>query len=155
MGLGQRIEERLAALKISQAELARRAGVPQTTMNSLIRGNHRSSPHLVRIAQALETTPAYLVGQTDDPSAVGPSGPSLSASAIELLGYFESLPPVERAALLTVARAMCRPGGTATFHEAGAVYRAEERRPRSKLREERGEYEASLRGEPQPETQAR
>ncbi len=69
MRLGIRIEERLKALKLSQAELARRAGVPQTTVNSLVRGDSRTSPHLIRIAQELQTTPAYLSGATDDPSA--------------------------------------------------------------------------------------
>lgn len=69
MTLGERIEERLKALELSQAELARRARVPQTTMNGLIRGNSRTTPHLIRIAQALETTAAYLMGETDDPKA--------------------------------------------------------------------------------------
>ncbi len=69
MRLGIRIEERLKALKLSQAELARRASVPQTTINSLVRGNSRTSPHLIRIAHELKTTPAYLTGATDDPSA--------------------------------------------------------------------------------------
>jgi transcriptional regulator with XRE-family HTH domain len=69
MTLGGRIEERLKALDLSQAELARRARVPQTTMNGLIRGNSRTTPHLIRIAQALETTAAYLMGETDDPKA--------------------------------------------------------------------------------------
>lgn len=69
MTLGGRIEARLKALDLSQAELARRARVPQTTMNGLIRGNSRTTPHLIRIAQALETTAAYLMGETDDPKA--------------------------------------------------------------------------------------
>lgn len=72
MSLGARIEERLNALGMSQAELARRANVPQTTMNGLIRGNSRTSPHLIQIALELQTTPAYLTGATDDPLAEFP-----------------------------------------------------------------------------------
>jgi transcriptional regulator with XRE-family HTH domain len=64
--IGPRIEIRLRELGMSQAELARRAGVPQTTINGLIRGNSRTTPHLIRIAQALATTPAYLTGETDN-----------------------------------------------------------------------------------------
>ena len=72
MGLSERIEERLKALGISQAELARRADIPQSTVNTMIRRGSRSSPHLVKIAQVLGTTPAYLTGEVDDPKAEFP-----------------------------------------------------------------------------------
>ncbi len=67
MTLGARIEQRRKQLGISQAELARRVGVRQSTMNSLINGSSRSSRSIVRIAHHLHTTPAYLTGETDDP----------------------------------------------------------------------------------------
>lgn len=69
MELGPRIADRLRVLGISQAELARRAGVAQSTINSLVKKPRRSSPHLLRIARELETTPAYLTGETDDPQS--------------------------------------------------------------------------------------
>lgn len=67
MTLGQRIEERRLAIGISQAELARRVGIRQSTINSLIKGDSRSSRSIVQIARELETTAAYLIGDTDDP----------------------------------------------------------------------------------------
>lgn len=75
MATGGRIEERLRKLGISQAELARRVKVSQPTINALIRGNNTSSKHLHRIAAELETSPAYLAGETDNdvPVAVAPS----------------------------------------------------------------------------------
>ncbi len=73
MALSIRIEERLQVLNISQAELGRRAGVAQSTINSIIRNDRRSTPHLIAIAQALETTPAYLTGDSGDPTAEFPS----------------------------------------------------------------------------------
>lgn len=69
MALGTRISERLKALKMNQSQLARKCGIPQTTVNSIIKEDRRSSPHLMKLAAALRTTPAYLLGETDDPDS--------------------------------------------------------------------------------------
>ena len=68
MVIGERIEGRLAHLGMSQAELGRRVGLHQSTINGLIR-NGGSSRYLHRIAAELRTTAAYLSGETDDPKA--------------------------------------------------------------------------------------
>lgn len=68
MTLGKRIIERIQAMGLTQTELARRADVSQPTIAHLIAGRTYGSPHLHRIARALETTPAYLTGETDDAS---------------------------------------------------------------------------------------
>lgn len=73
MELSDRIEERLATLNMSQAELARRAAIAQSTINSMIRKGRRSTPHLAKIARELETTAEYLLGETDDPSPANDS----------------------------------------------------------------------------------
>ena len=52
---------------MSQAELARQVGIAQPTIAKLLNGSSRSSSHLHRIARVLQTTPAYLSGETDDP----------------------------------------------------------------------------------------
>lgn len=70
--LGSRIDERRKEIGLSQAELARRVGVRQSTMNSLINGDSRSSRSIVAIARELATTPAYLTGEIDDPDAGAP-----------------------------------------------------------------------------------
>ena len=72
MTVGERIKERLTALGLSQAELARRVSLSQPAINALIRGSSRSSTHLHRIARELQTTPAYLTSETDDPDHDAP-----------------------------------------------------------------------------------
>lgn len=52
---------------MSQAELGRRVGLDQSTINGLVRGTAQTSRHLHRIARALGTTSEYLSGETDDP----------------------------------------------------------------------------------------
>jgi len=69
MSLGDRILERLKELGMSQAELARRVGITQPSINHLIRKGAGGSAHLHRIAAVLETTVEYLIGETDDPSS--------------------------------------------------------------------------------------
>ncbi|WP_294302761.1 hypothetical protein [uncultured Sphingomonas sp.] len=41
-------------------------------MNGIIRKNPRMTPYLVQISAALETTPAYLTGATDEPDVGAP-----------------------------------------------------------------------------------
>ena len=79
---------------ISQAELARRVGVRQSTINSLINGDSRSSRSIVKIAQVLHTTPAYLSGDVADPdeNAPLPPPPAVLTARLEVtLGSEEAL----------------------------------------------------------------
>lgn len=78
--VGERIEERLNKLGMSQSELARRVGIKQPTIHALIRGNNTGSKHLHRIAAELETSPAWLVGESEDDSPV-----TFAPSALEAL----------------------------------------------------------------------
>lgn len=93
MTVGERIEQRLTRLSMSQAELARRVGVSQPTINALVNGNNSGSKHLHRIAAELETSPAWLVGETDDdsPVAVAPSAIEALTDKLDL----EILPELE------------------------------------------------------------
>ena len=68
MTLGERLEERLHAKRMSQSELARRVGTRQSTISGLVKGGSRSSSYLHEIARELETSVEYLLGETDDPS---------------------------------------------------------------------------------------
>lgn len=127
MTLGARIESRLEAVGLSQAELARRVGVRQSTMNSLIRGNSRTSRSIVQIARELETTPAYLLGETDDPTADVPDD-NLVRAERELLTMFRSLAGDERSAISLIVRrlAACAedsdlPRGVAVRHRTRAI----------------------------------
>lgn len=84
MTIGDRIKERLEDLGISQAELARRVKVSQPTINALIKGSATGSKHLHTIASELETSPAFLSGETDDQSPISPRRSSMDALADEL-----------------------------------------------------------------------
>ena len=68
MTLGDRIAERMAALGVSQSELARRIGVSQPAIGKLVNGQSTNSRYLHLIARELGTTPQYLTGETDDPN---------------------------------------------------------------------------------------
>lgn len=62
-----RLATRMRQLGLSQAELARRVGISQQAIGKLVNGSSRSTPNIGKIAQVLETTPAYLTGQVEDP----------------------------------------------------------------------------------------
>lgn len=62
-----RLATRMRLLGLSQAELARRVGISQQAIGKLVNGSSRSTPNIGKIAQVLETTPAYLAGQVEDP----------------------------------------------------------------------------------------
>jgi transcriptional regulator with XRE-family HTH domain len=89
--IGDRIEERRKARGLTQAELARRANVPQQTMNGLIKKPYQWSPHLPRIARALGTTIEYLIGEVADPDSNAPAEPELSHEEQKLISAFRSL----------------------------------------------------------------
>lgn len=65
--------DRLAALMeaqgLSQADLARAVGIKQPSVFRLVSGETQSPRKLNDIARVLGTSPAYLTGETDDPSA--------------------------------------------------------------------------------------
>lgn len=69
MSLAKRIAARMKELGVSQAGLARMVGVSQPTINEIVSGKTQRSKHLRAIASSLETTEAWLLGETDDASA--------------------------------------------------------------------------------------
>jgi transcriptional regulator with XRE-family HTH domain len=94
MRVGARIAERWKVVGISQGELARRAGVSQPTIGKLEAGISSGSAHLHRIARALQTSPAYLAGEIDDPDADAPPPPP--EPSLQFVTMQVALPP-ERA----------------------------------------------------------
>lgn len=134
MSLGSRIEERRRTVGISQAELARRVGVRQSTMNSLINGDSRTSRSLMKIARELRTTAAYLTGEIDDPDADVPPEPELTGDRRELLEHFDVLPPAQKKLVLELVRSLAGAkaepksfgggGGGETLHTPKLEYNA-------------------------------
>lgn len=106
--IGQRIRKRLLEQQLSQSELARRVGVRQSTINSLIVGDSRSSKYLHLIARELGTTPAYLTGEVDDPEQDAPVAPALTHRQAELLKLFDTLNGSSQTLLTEVARSMAK-----------------------------------------------
>ncbi|MEA1083238.1 helix-turn-helix transcriptional regulator [Sphingomonas sp. CD22] len=69
MTLGERMAARMKALGLSQAELARRVKVSQPTISAIFNGDTQRPKHLRAIALELETTEAWLLGETEDAGA--------------------------------------------------------------------------------------
>ncbi|OWK27559.1 transcriptional repressor DicA [Sphingomonas dokdonensis] len=105
---GQRLSSRMQSLGLSQSELARRVGVAQQTIYKLITGASRSSSHLHRIARELNTTPAFLTGETDDPDQSAPPEPELSHDELTLVRCIREIEAPDREALLHLARSLPR-----------------------------------------------
>ena len=68
--MGQRIAERRSDLGLSQAQLAERLGYSDKTAISKIENgiSHLNQKKIVLFADALQTTPAYLMGWVDNPN---------------------------------------------------------------------------------------
>lgn len=116
MGLGERIKDQLAVIGMSQSELARRIGVRQSTINGLIRGEQRSTTKLHLIARELQTTSAFLSGETDDPEAEGTDF-AITSEDREILELMRALPPKERAAALVLIRSLATSARSPSVHE--------------------------------------
>jgi transcriptional regulator with XRE-family HTH domain len=106
MIVGERVQERLDASGLSQAELARRIGVAQPTIHNLIHRAKKGSTHLHRVARELGTTPAYLTGETDDPTAETPDFDPMTSDETNLLANFRALDRDGRAAVIRVTMLM-------------------------------------------------
>lgn len=106
--VGARIRQRIAQVGLSQSELARRAGISQSTIAGLLSGKARSSSHLHVLARELRTTPAYLSGEVDDPELDAPNAPALDHDQMRLLRLFDTLDSPARSALMLIVERMAR-----------------------------------------------
>lgn len=111
MTLGRRVSERMIALGLSQAELARRVGVSQPTIFNVIHRSKKGTTHLHRIARELGTTPAYLTGETDDPQADVPDAPELSREEVQWVAYWRMLDGDERRTMVDLIELLMRHRG--------------------------------------------
>lgn len=94
---------------MTQAELCKRAEVPQSTLNSILQRDSRSTPHLVRIAAALRTSPAWLTEETDDPDSQVPDL-VMSFEERELLGLTRRLERADFEAVTYLVRRLAGAG---------------------------------------------
>jgi transcriptional regulator with XRE-family HTH domain len=121
---GERVEALMLEQGLTQAELARRAGVSQPSIFKLIRENKTGSRILPRVARILRTTPAYLTCETDDKQSDSPDEAPLSSDEQELLDNYRAIEPKERAAILTLARSLATNARSPTVHERGQDFRS-------------------------------
>lgn len=63
---GDRLGELMAEREISQSELARRVGVTQATVWKLLNSSMSGTRYLHKIAAELGTSPAYLMGESEE-----------------------------------------------------------------------------------------
>lgn len=67
MELADRAKKRRLELGLSQEEVAKRMGYSsRTSINKIENGRQITQKIIIRLADALETSPAYLMGWTDD-----------------------------------------------------------------------------------------
>ena len=69
MSLGERIGQRIKEQRTTQAALAKAIGVSPQAISKLVTGETTETSRLYQIARELETTPEYLLGETDDPGS--------------------------------------------------------------------------------------
>lgn len=123
MVIGDRIASRMREAGLSQAELARRVGVSQPTIFKLIHSNKKGSTHMHVIARELGTTPAYLMGETDDPDSELPDY-GLTAEEEEALALMRGLVPDDRKAVLQLIRSLATSAQSPAVHSPARLYRA-------------------------------
>lgn len=80
----QRVRERMEEMGFSQSSLAQLIGISQASIAKITRGESFGSKHLHKIARELQTTPAYLTGETDDPSEGALPVPTAQSIAAQL-----------------------------------------------------------------------
>lgn len=113
MTLGERVRDRMNALGLSQAELARRVGVSQPSIYALIHRNKSGTRNLHLIARELKTTPAYLTGETEDPEQ-GPPPPGYDTTEQQLVAAFRRLSAEHRLAVATIINGLLVGGQSPT-----------------------------------------
>lgn len=103
MSIGSRINTLRVLKKMSQTQLALKAGVSQTTISDYELENQKAHRiHiLVKIAAALETTPAYLL---DGSGEIDINDAPVSLS--QLTTTYLQLTPAAQAMLLAIAKTM-------------------------------------------------
>lgn len=96
-------------------------------MNSLIRGNSRTSRSIVQIARELRTTPAYLMGETDDPESNEPDNLlSLSSEEHRLLMLFGQLDSSSRELVLALLDKLGGCDQQSSLHSPKLDYKAQD-----------------------------
>ncbi|MBR6405276.1 MAG: helix-turn-helix transcriptional regulator [Lachnospiraceae bacterium] len=101
MTIGERIQTRRIELGLTQDDLAQLLGYKSRSSINKIENESRNltQSKIKAISDALQTTPAYIMGweeSTIDKDPPAPAGPSLSSSEYRLLTAFRKLDPPDQ-----------------------------------------------------------
>jgi transcriptional regulator with XRE-family HTH domain len=93
MDVGKRIKQRRKSLGLSAEEVAKKIGVSPATVYRYESADilHMRSDRLRPIAEALGTTPDYLMGWTDDPDGITPEPVEESAEDEDVWAFREAV----------------------------------------------------------------
>lgn len=105
-------------------ELARRVGVSQQAMWKIFSGQTKRTRFLSDIARELRTTPEYLTGKSNDPSAEALL-PDLTFEQRELLACFDSMDRTDQEMLLAMAMRLAERNAPGRVHARPQSYRHE------------------------------
>jgi len=107
VSLADRVKARREALELSQEELARRMGYKsRTSINKIEMGRPVSQKIIVRLAEVLDTTPAYLMGWDEDKKEKPIEDDGLSENARALIEFAKSVPEDKAAMILKVMKSI-------------------------------------------------
>ena len=107
--MGKRIRERRESLDLTQEQLAEKLGYKDKTAVSKIESGHRdlTQSKIVKFADALKTSPFYLMGWTNDPD---PTHRTLQTGQqmdeILLLGFYRSLTKEDQTVVFNLVKSM-------------------------------------------------
>lgn len=105
--IGERIRQRRTQLGLNQHELAEAAHVSQAQISRYEKGqNSPTGQALAALAKALETTPDWLLGMTDDPARPIFDSSDLSELEREALRIFRSKSPDKQRQAVEILKAV-------------------------------------------------
>ncbi len=106
MAIGVQVERCLEAKGWTQSRLARITGLPQSTVNSIVRNDPRSTPHLQTLADGLSVSPSVLMSNAPIPVLDAPESTILTAGESAWVEIYRALDERSRAALMHIAQTM-------------------------------------------------
>ena len=122
---GERLEQALRRRDWEQSDLADRLGITQGTISKIIRGRTSNSRWLPRMASELGVSLEWLQGLEDEPRGAG-GQIALAAEEQNLLDWFRSMAPKDRAAVMQIVRTIATSAASPKIHDKQLTYRGEQ-----------------------------
>lgn len=130
--IGSRLEERMVAAGLSQSQLARIVNLKQPSIGRLISGETRETGKLLEIAEAVNSTPEYLTGASDD---AGPPEAGVSDHRRKLIDGQKGSPSPADLGLVAIKEVDLTLGMGGGYIGDGAVIEVQRYFPATWLRE--------------------